>query len=228
MADLRGEVAALSIGAAETVVERNLDRQTQTAARRELHQPGGREPREGIDDGRRPHRGVRRGPARGRPGRGHPRRGRGRAVPLRPTLSRAPTSCGWRSPTRHPGGPAPAVVEDLLGGKASRDHRGARVAGGRRRPRPATCRRSSTGSSSWRGRAPARGRRGPLGGPARRGPARAARRGARRRATGKPGRGQGRSSTRPCSAGSSPGSATPSSTARSAPARPAPQRLLAP
>ena len=40
MADLQGRVAELSIELAEKVVERNLDRDTQIALDRELHQPG--------------------------------------------------------------------------------------------------------------------------------------------------------------------------------------------
>ena len=40
MAELRTDVASLSIDLAERIVERNLDRDTQPPARRQLHQPG--------------------------------------------------------------------------------------------------------------------------------------------------------------------------------------------
>ena len=52
-----------------------------------------------------------------------------------------------------------AVVEDLLGGKALADERGARVVRRRRRPRRRAARRSSTGS--WSSRPPSASRRSP-------------------------------------------------------------------
>ena len=115
VADLRGEVAALAIGAAEQVVERNLDQRDQRCPRRELHQPG----RSERADGRRPHHGIRRGALRGRSGR-------------RPTSPRSRTSCSgsprWskgndelRDKLADPHIPVATrqqIVIDLLSGKA--------------------------------------------------------------------------------------------------------------
>ena len=136
-----------------------------------------------------------------------------------PACSRATTSCATRSPTRTiPVSRRQQIVEDLLGGKASVTTTAlvSMVVGtGRSRDLPAIVDRWS----SWRRRAePQGGGRGPLGRRPHRRPARAPGRRPRGQGDRQAGRGEGRSSTRPCSAASSPRWATPSSTARSAPA----------
>ena len=84
IADLRGEVAALAIGAAEPVVERNLDQATQVPLVEDyINQVSVRpEPTELMADDRTT--AYADGPLRGRQGRRHARRGRRRAVPVRP------------------------------------------------------------------------------------------------------------------------------------------------
>ena len=120
MADLRGEVATLAIGAAERVVEHNLDRETNKAlVESYIDQVGA-----GGTDGRagRPHRsgpGVRRGALRrSRRPKATARRSR-TSCSASPGSSRAPTSCARRSPTRTSRSTLrQQIVEDLLGGKA--------------------------------------------------------------------------------------------------------------
>ena len=118
MGELQGQVAALAIELAEKVVESNLDRETNTAPHRELHQQRrGEAADEPTRDAR--DRRLRQRPLRGRPRRGHPRRGRGRAVPVRPDARGQRRAADDPRPTR----PSRAarrsgVVEDLLGGKA--------------------------------------------------------------------------------------------------------------
>ena len=79
VADLRAEVARLAIGAAEVVVQHNLDATPRPSSSRTTSARSGRT-REHAG----PHRRLRHRPLRGRAGGGLPRRGRGRAVPLRP------------------------------------------------------------------------------------------------------------------------------------------------
>ena len=135
----------LSIELAESIVEHNLDRDTQPPARRQLHRPG----REQLADGR-PHRGVRAGAARDR------RRPRATSTRSRTSCSasrgssRATTSCAWRSP--NPGLPVDrraAIVEELLENRALPTTRGDRGVHRRRRsrPRPAGDRRPRSSSS---------------------------------------------------------------------------------
>ena len=105
---------SLSIDLAERIVERNLDRDTQPPARRQLHRPG----REQLADGR-PHRRLRAGAARHRRGRGPPRRGRGRAVPLRADRrgQRRPAH-GARRTRACPLDRRAAIVDELLENRA--------------------------------------------------------------------------------------------------------------
>ena len=86
-------------------------------------------------------------------GRGHARRGRGRAVPLRP-LARGQRRAAQRAHRRaDPGRRRQAIVEDLLGGKATPTTVAARRRWSSAPAAAATCRRSST-SSSQRAAAP--------------------------------------------------------------------------
>ena len=134
LADLRAEVATLAIGAAEKVVERNLDRDTNVAAHRELHQPGraaaADEPTIAI-------RCLRRG-FFGSPG---PRATLDEVEDELFRFARAlegndELRDGAHRPARSRRSRRQEIVEELLGGKASHDHRGAGLDGGRHRPRP--------------------------------------------------------------------------------------------
>ena len=187
----------LSIDLAERIVERNLDRDTQPPARRELHRPGRGATDRWLTASRR--RTPRRS-SRSREPEDHARRGRGRALPVRADRR------GQRRPAHgahRPGSARRPARRDRR--RAAREPRAARSRGRSRRSSSAragatTSRRSSTRSSSSRRRPRARGRRGPLRG----------RRSTTRSSSGSPTalvagdrqahRGEGRSSTRRCSA----------------------------
>ena len=196
----------LSIDLAERIVERNLDRDTQPPARRQLHRPG----REQLVDGR-PHRGrTRRRCSRSRRPRATSARSRTSCSASRGS-SRATTSCAWRS--SNPGLPADrraAIVDELLENRALHDRRARSRRSSSAPAAVTTCPRSSTASSSSpRETRAARGRRGALRGPARRRAGAAARRRRSSRATEQAASRSRSSSTRPSSAASSPRSATP-------------------
>ena len=158
-------------------------------------------------------------PVRDRPRRGHARRGRGRAVPLRPQL-REQRRAAQRADRRADPGRARARRSSRTCSAARRrrppsqlDLDGRRL---RPRPRPAGDHRPAgragvAAPRTWR--SPRSARPSPLTDDQQTPPRR--RPGQRHRQAGQP---EGRSSTRPCSAASSPPSATPSSTAPSAPA----------
>ena len=202
IADLRGEVAALAIGAAEVVVGRNLDRDTQTQPRRAATST-----RSGAATSRWP---TSRTSAYAEAlfavarAEGDARRGRGRAVPLRPGPRGQRRAARRRSPTRtsRPAG-------------ASRSSRTSSAARPTRPPSPSSRMVVGTGRARElpaivdslvghaRGRGQQGGRRGPLGHRAHRRPARPA----SPRPSARPPASRSRSrssSTRPSSAASSP------------------------
>ena len=165
------EVPTLAIGAAEVVVQRNLDRETQQQlVEHYINQVGGSNERDGRP---RPttRRRLRRGVVRGRPGRGQPRRGRGRAVPLRPGRRRPDE---LRDDAHRPAHPRRAGASrssrTCSAGKATPVTTFARLDGGRHgraRDLPAIVDRLVAASAE----APKQGgRRGALGHPAHRRP----------------------------------------------------------
>ena len=135
IAELRGDVATISIELAERIVERNLDRDTQM----QLVDSFIDQVREQLGDGR-PRRRLRPVAARDRERRRAPRRGRGRAVPFRPDRRRATTSCAWRSRTgrsRPSGGPRSST--SCSRPQALHDHRRDHLVRRRCRSRCTTC-----------------------------------------------------------------------------------------
>ncbi len=133
LTDLRGEVTQLAIGAAEVVVQRNLDAATQTQlvedyinqvaaarARRSARPPRPPTPGARGDGSRRSHAGLRRGPVLGRPRRGHRRRRSRTSCSGSRRPSPGTTSCAATlTDEGDPGRRRQQIVEDLLGGKAS-------------------------------------------------------------------------------------------------------------
>ena len=117
IADLRAEVAALAIGAAEVVVQHNLDASTQTQLVENYISQVGAELRASTQDRIDGYAEALFEVARRR---GHPRRGRGRAVPLRPHPRGLRRAAQRARRSRHiPASRRQQIVEDLLGGKAT-------------------------------------------------------------------------------------------------------------
>ena len=131
--ELRAEISRLANEATDRVLARRRDRRRHAAGpHRGLHPEGGCSQHE-----RRTYRRLRPGAVRDRPRRGHARRGRGRAVPASPAAYESSDCAAQRADRRVvPAGKRQAIVEDLLGGKATSHHHAAGLDGGRLRPRP--------------------------------------------------------------------------------------------